>query len=265
MYAGKKDASDVLQYIFDSDYKLSSEQSQKIIASLSDKGVVDFLMSVNSDRLKEIITSTNLRYVRFVRADIEKQLNLGHKEGFWQKYFVNHSLILSLVTPMPIVYYEDQPYFGGKAIDNERGSNGDFLYRNNATTNCTIIEIKKPSADLIDNCKDSYRNGVYSPSKDLSSAVVQVLNYKSLLSKNYYSLRNNGAERNMPSFIVNETPCIIITGLTKSLDDDEKRNSFELFRSNRNGVVIMTFDELLAKIDSILSFMDTVEPIVNVA
>ena len=107
------------------------------------------------------------------------------EEKFWQELFKQHPNILSTIIPSVVHIIEDQPYFGGKAIDNKGGTIGDFLYKS-GTNNVSIIEIKTPSTDLLGT---EYRNDVFCPSKELTGSIIQIRKQKDNLMKEYDHIR----------------------------------------------------------------------------
>lgn len=112
-------------------------------------------------------------------------------------------------------------------------------------TGPVLIEIKNPQAPLLGM---KYRH-VYSLSCDMSGAINQILMYKDLCQKNYYSLARNTKER----FESLNPKCLLIIGCTESLSIEEK-DTFELFRNEMKSVEVITFDELFEKIRILLDF-----------
>lgn len=82
-------------------------------------------------------------------------------------------------------------YVGGKSVLNTGGNIVDFLVKNYLTNNAALVEIKTPGTRLLGRL---YRSGVYNPSDELSGSLMQVLNYRSSLQRDFYPL-----ERGLPS------------------------------------------------------------------
>ena len=110
---------------------------------------------------------------------------------------------------------------GGKAINNIGGTLSDFFFKC-GTRNVSIIEIRKPTTKLIDG---KYRNEVFSPSEELSSAIVQLRKQKDVLLKEYYIKKAN----------------------SENLKENELE-SFELFRNGLKDIEIITFNEIVDKL-----------------
>lgn len=163
-------------------------------------------------------------------------------EKFWQQLFKEHPNIISSVIPSVVHIIEDQPYMGGKAIDNKGASIGDFLFKS-GTDNVSIIEIKTPTTDLLSN---EYRNGVYCPSKELSGSIVQIRKQKDGLIKEYNSIKLQSIKKGI-NFSAYDPKSYIIIGNTNDLND-EQNESFELFRNSLKDIEIITFNELIDKL-----------------
>jgi hypothetical protein len=135
----------------------------------------------------------------------------------------------------------------GKSIDNQTGNVVDFLFLNQSSKNVTLVEIKTPLTKLLGK---QYRTNAYSISEELSGAVVQVLNYRDELLKNYYALANQG---DLPKFMVFNPKCLVIAGnLSHENPSKNQYKSFDLFRTNLGNVEVLAFDELFAKVKDLV-------------
>lgn len=163
-------------------------------------------------------------------------------EKFWQQLFKKHSNILSAVIPSIVHIIEDQPYMGGKAIDNRGATIGDFLYKS-GTDNVSIIEIKTPSTELLSN---EYRDNVYCPSKELAGSIVQIRKQKDNILKDYNSIKVQSMKKDI-DFSAYDPKSYIIIGNTSNLNSFQLE-SFELFRNSLKDIEIITFNELIEKL-----------------
>ena len=163
-------------------------------------------------------------------------------EKFWQQLFKKHSNILSAVIPSVVHIIEDQPYMGGKAIDNRGATIGDFLYKS-GTDNVSIIEIKTPSTELL---SSEYRDNVYCPSKELAGSIVQIRKQKDNILKDYNSIKVQSMKKGI-DFSVYDPKSYIIIGNTSDLTPFQLE-SFELFRNSLKDIEIITFNELIDKL-----------------
>ena len=78
-----------------------------------------------------------------------KSLLTSSHEDDWQQFLKQESWTIGQIYAEPVVAIRDQPYVGGKGIDNRGGSVADFLYRNELSDNCMLVEIKTPTTPLI--------------------------------------------------------------------------------------------------------------------
>lgn len=124
----------------------------------------------------------------------------------------------------------------------------DFLTKNPVTDNVALIEIKKPSTRLLQSSE--YRSGVYGPSAELSGSVAQVLDQRYHLTSEFAQRQRESRTFDIESFSIRT--CLII-GLTPATVDQVK--SFELFRGTLAGVDVVTFDELLRRVELLRSFL----------
>jgi hypothetical protein len=156
-----------------------------------------------------------------------------------QKFFTKNSWVLSNILSIPVAILKDKAYVGGKDYTDKGGRIVDFLYRNELTKNVFIIEIKTPLKKLIDS-KIPYRKpDVFSLGKELTGGLVQILDQRDNLQKEFYKLSAGKFEAFNPKLL-------LVIGKASSLKK-EQHKSFELFRNNLKDVEVVTFDELLER------------------
>jgi Domain of unknown function (DUF4263)/HNH endonuclease len=168
-------------------------------------------------------------------------------EEYWQRTFAERPELLMSATQGRAFSLSSKCYVGGKAIDNRGGGVLDFLAQH--STDAVLVEIKTPITRLMGG---QYRDGVYSPSHELSGSVVQALNYRNSLLSDLYSLRSH-----TPSLTVCSPSIFVLIGDAEreSLSGAEIR-SFELFRTALKDVVIQTYDELFSGIEALTVFLE---------
>jgi hypothetical protein len=163
-------------------------------------------------------------------------------EGFWQKTFATNSYVLSQVFAVPIVFIKDKAYVGGMNIHRKEAKFIDYLCSLESSREAVLIEIKTPVTKLLGS---KYRQ-IYKPSRELSGAILQLLDYRTEFVKNLERV-TEGTQHNISAF---NPKCVIIVGNGKTeLTEEKKRKSFELFRYNQKDVEIVTYDELFRKIE----------------
>jgi len=170
-------------------------------------------------------------------------------EEYWQQLLDRNPFLINLLTTGPVVVEQQKAYVGGKSIDNRGGNLVDFLLKNGVGGNAGLLEIKTPETQLL--AAAEYRNGIFSASPALSGAVVQVVAYRDTLLKDYHAVAGG------TDFTAFNPLCIVLVGTHETeLDTAAKRRSFELLRASLSGVVVITYDELFARVSSLLSTIE---------
>ncbi len=211
--------------------------------------ILDWLKNLDVNNLQKLNALIGLSHLQNV-IDIWNKNQDNTEEEFWQKILVENSFILSQVFSIPVILFRDKVYVGGKGFSNTGGKIVDFLYTNQLTKNTAIIEIKTPKAKILGNL---YRDDIYTPSSEISGALIQVSNYKNILLKKFDSL----VDSEKPDIEAFNPSCLLIVGnMQKEFSNHKQRQSFELFRANQREVQIITFDELFGKIKILIDLLE---------
>ena len=237
--------------------KESPNRNNIIIELLNDKNLIDLLFqnkeqikeilsNISEDNKKEIFDEINSELInpKRLKEKIDKKDEESKKESFWQKEFEKNPHILSVAIPNMLQIIEDQTYMGGKRIDNKGSSIADFVYKKGIDNVC-IIEIKTPSTKIVE--KNKYRDNVYVLSQELISSIVQVKEQKDSFMKDYNSIWRRSYEEGI-NFKAFDPKCYLIIGNTSELNA-KQIESFNLFRNELRTVEIITYDELLSKME----------------
>jgi hypothetical protein len=219
---------------------------------------IDFSKSISkSDKksLLEIKANIDLGYFTTLKNDFFRKIKENHNESVYQNFFAENPLLLTMFVGSPYFQFNSQAYVGGKTFDNKNGQYPDFLYKHKITKNNFIIEIKRPNTPLLENIP--YRKtGIYSPSKELSGSISQILTQKYQLETDIASLIKNAEDRDVEAYNVQG---LILIGLLSSFNDKDaktKKRSFELFRNNQKNLRIMTYDECQEQLNYFLMTMN---------
>lgn len=226
-----------------------SKADQKAAVNLIAKNKRPIYEKQRSDmlRLKDDIELINLESLI---AEYKRLLTGKVGEARWQQLLNSNPFIISLAFGYPVTKMNDQAFVGGKRLSGTGAKIADFLVKNCLTNNAALVEIKKPSTKLLQ--KREYRGGVFGPSAELSSAINQVLDQKYNFQKEIAAIKDNSGVPDLESYCVH---CVLITGRTPS--EKAQRKSFELYRGNSKDVLIVTFDELLGKLENIYAFLSS--------
>lgn len=186
----------------------------------------------------------NRVYIEDVIKQFDKLLSVQKdNEKQWQGFFEKNAWILSHLFPYEVILRKKEAYLGGKTIDNEEGRIIDFLFENGFRDNYALLETKTHRKELLK--KAVYRKpSVFAMSDELSGGIAQCLDQKDTFVKDF------GKEN--PSF---DPKCILIIGQKSSLSK-EQRHCFELLRSGQKNVEIVTFDEILMKLEGLLKVLN---------
>jgi hypothetical protein len=224
--------------IFD---KLSSIDNKEMI--------LEWLNKLDFDKLENIESLVNINRLTRIVSDIKNNLDNDDEKWFWQPLFKNQSWIISQIFSSPFLFVDDEFFVWWKRWNNNWWVSTDYLYENSLTKNVAFIEVKTPNAKLVEwslyRWKNDWdHNAIYSPSKELTWPVNQVLNQKNLFIQKKDSLE----EGDKKTF---NSKCILIAWNMSTLSEWQQK-SFELYRNSLREVEIITFDELLLKIENIL-------------
>ncbi|UCI17885.1 DUF4263 domain-containing protein [Mesorhizobium sp. B2-1-8] len=169
-------------------------------------------------------------------------------ERHWQEFFDGNAFVLQLAFNLPALAFGDQVAVGGTRFDGSGGKLADYAIKLGLFGNLALIEIKTPRTALLE--KKTYRGGVHAPSQELVGAVTQVLDQRHQLQN---EINNKKVASKAYDVFAYAVPCIVIAGCEPATDDEKK--SFELYRNNLRDVVVITFDELLAKLKALHEFL----------
>ena len=170
----------------------------------------------------------------------------------WQLFFEENPFALGMAFGYPIIKVRERASVGGRTLTGAGDKIVDFLVKNSMTNNAAIVEIKTPWTKLLS--EQSYRDGVFTPLAALTGAINQALDQKYRFEREIVQIKENSKTYDIASYSVH---CCLLIGSMPVGDD--QRKSFEMFRKNSKNVEIITFDELLEKLNSLYEFLATPE------
>ncbi|TMI63722.1 MAG: DUF4263 domain-containing protein [Bacteroidetes bacterium] len=231
-----------------------SDKDKNAIKELFEKLSIktDFLTKDALAKTKEIIDN---KYIADTLAKFKKFLitttHTSSLEKKWQIFLKSHSWVFSSIFAQPIVLFQDEAFVGGRALDNKNGKLNDFFIKNDLSNNVSFLEIKTHLTTLVES-KPYRGTDVFSATKDLSGAIVQVLNQRDNFQKEFYALKAKSVH--LGALETFNSKSVVLIGSLMLLSNGQK-SAFELFRSNSKDVEIITFDELQSKIESLQSLI----------
>ncbi len=234
----KDDPSAISLLSTDGNFDFVKTLLRTLSTSESVEKLKEILESIDAENLNNISTCARIAQLEEAIRLFDENINAGRDEEFWQKVvFEKHQWILAQIFSLPCTLFQSKAYVGGKGIDNAGGNVADFVYKNGLTRNAAIVEIKRPDTPII---KDTYRQ-TYSFTSHFSGAINQVLNYRDSLAREINSLANGQLNAYSPT-------CVVVIGRACEFGQDSKKiAAFENYRAILSNVIIITYDELLAK------------------
>lgn len=187
----------------------------------------------------EIERVTLVKMIEAFKAKLASKLTEPH----WQTFFEQNKFVLSMAFARPVELTHTQFHAKGSDLTGAGAQIGDFLFKEYGQA-LAIVEIKTPDTDLLRNI--AYRGrDVFGPHSELSGAVTQVLFQQSELRQRWMThVRDNPALRLSSADVIK---CVVVAGRMPT--DSSRLRSFEVFRNACKDVDIVTFDELLAKLE----------------
>ncbi|KWV51992.1 hypothetical protein AS026_05325 [Rhizobium altiplani] len=136
----------------------------------------------------------------------------------------------------------DQFSVGGRQFSGKGDKISDFAVKAAASGNLALVEIKTPHTDLLE--AKPYRGGLFGPDREITGAVNQILDQRFQLQRSLPIMKDASGIYDVESYAIQG---LIIAGMIPTGRDNLK--SFELFRNGLKSVSIVTYDEMLAKLE----------------
>ncbi|MCA8156153.1 DUF4263 domain-containing protein [Burkholderia contaminans] len=216
------------------------------IAKDTPESLYELAAKIETATLQEMI----VRYKEKLAQDLN--------ETKWQSFFEANTFILSMAFAVPTIFVRETPYVHGKRVSGQGGKYSDFLMRGQGTGNVALIEIKAPGTRLL----APYRTEQQGPSSELTGAIAQILGHRRRLTTGWANLKHEddgtleGAEVYSPQAVV------LIGTLPASRPDKE---AFEAFRHVLKDIAVLTFDELLARLEYLHQALTVAPPLPGTA
>lgn len=179
-----------------------------------------------------------------------RALDARHTEGWWQEFLELNVFALELLFGGPTVLVGSQVSIGDAGGSIKGRKIADYLFENSMTNNAALVEIKKPTTQLMN--RTPYRDGVHGVYSEITKSVIQVLDQARRLMSHEEGTRSRTTN---DSWVGTAPRCFVLAGRAGSLDTPEKRRSFELYREHLSGVRIVTYDELHEQLKVLRGFL----------
>ena len=248
--AGRHRVRKLITAVAEEREELDDDVQEKLFAAITENA--GDIVRNNPERLAKLQNDIEFVTLKRLIERYTEMLSQKLKERYWQAFFSENPFVLNLAFGYPIIKVQEQASIGGRKFSGMGDRITDFLAKNALTNNAALFEIKTPHTNLFN--KRLFRSGIYSPSSDLSGAVNQALVQKYEFQEQIAQLKHNSGISDIESYSV--TCCLIIG---KAPTDRDQLKSFELFRGNSKDVEIITFDELLKKLEQLRDFLTSEE------
>ncbi|MES9518597.1 Shedu immune nuclease family protein [Rhodococcus qingshengii] len=179
----------------------------------------------------------------------EESLGKKTSEAHWQDFFDVNAFALQQIFGAPMVIAQSGATVGGGRFDGSGDKIADYLVKNTLTNNVALVEIKKPTTPLLGK---EYRSGIYGASTELDGAITQVLDQAYQLMTNFATMKNNTRSYDLEAYAIS---CFVIAGRSPAVQDPDRQKSFELYRANSRNVKVVTYDEVLAQLKILRTFL----------
>ncbi|MGK8176704.1 Shedu immune nuclease family protein [Aeromonas dhakensis] len=210
------------------------------------RGHASDLVKSEPSALLQLKQDIELVTLRELIARCSELLDKSATEAKWQSLLSRNPFILTMAFHYPVILIGEQPYVGGKQYTGRGGSYSDFLLAATATKNLALVEIKHPGIPLL---AKAYR-GIYPPSGELSGAVAQVISQRAELQS---SFKITCTEIDRRGYQPHSIACVVIIGRNPSCEEQAK--GFEQYRHSLHGVHVVTFDELVERLQSLYDLL----------
>lgn len=238
---------DATTYIPNSLSRLLNPNIVPTLSTEDRRALIDFLPSFISS---ESIGSVNLlkataeiQSLRELAINLEKAIKSEHSETWWQKYIRANILIIQQGYIMAIekiniaIVTTKFPDFSLVTHDN-------YL---------DILEIKKPNTGLI---KYDASHGNYYWDTGLSKAIIQVENYIASITAHSDPVRSYLNDNYKISLKVLRPRGIILAGDTRVFTTQKEKDDFRLLSLSLKNIMIVTYDELLTRINNYIKVLE---------
>ncbi len=241
---------------------IDDKSKRKAIQEIIDQGYSEEFWKDLSQKNPDLATRLAVAQIQIDRQDIVREFEVSmtsysSDEAYWQKFFEDNPWILQYAFSAPVHMLAGETYLGGKSSKGRGGNGGvatDYLFRDESTKNFAVVDVKTPDSKLTGTLYRGEKgsggtNEIYSIHTDLSGGVVQVRTQISTAVEHFQSIL--GPEYDHKLRRVHPTGVLIAGNLNRL--SDKEADSFNHFRHGQHDLAIITYDELLMRLQIIFS------------
>ena len=219
--------------------------------------VIDKLKDLEANNFKSIENVVAIAKLQNMIDTISSNMQ-NDDESFWQQLFEDNPWVLQQIFHFPFYFMNGETYVGGKNTQGRNGRGGvatDYLMQNGSNNSFAVIEIKTPPKALVGaeyrGSEDGAQNVCHSMSSELSGAIVQTENQIRVAERDFRTM----VGEDYPALNQIDAVGVLLIG-DKDLLESDKQRSFNLFRKSLGKNIVMTYDELLAKLEILKGIYD---------
>ena len=240
---------------------LGESNAESILLQLGDIDnrdlVVSKLKELEANKFKSIENAVITAKLQNMIDEITSNMQ-NNDEAFWQKLFEDNPWVLQHIFHFPFYYMNGETYIGGKSTNGRNGSGGvatDYLMQNGSNNSFAVIEIKTPPEPLVGaeyrGSVEGSQNICHSMSSKLTGAIVQTENQIRVAERDFRTM----VGEDYPDLNQTDAIGVLLIG-NKSILGSDKQRSFNLFRKSLGKNIVMTYDELLEKLEILKGIYD---------
>ncbi len=219
--------------------RLSTEDKEAMNAFLP-----EYISSESLSAVNLIKAATQIKSLKELAIDLEKQIDVGHTEAWWQTYIKKNILIIQqgyiqAVEKMNVV------------IGNTKFPDFCLITHDNYLD---ILEIKRPDTPVL---KHDSSRGNYFWDSEMAKAVIQTENYIESVSNNAAAVRGYILDHHGISMKVLRPRGIILAGDTRKFTGGQKQgDDFRLLCLSTKNIIFVTYDELLGRLQNYIKILE---------
>lgn len=203
----------------------------------------DYIASESLSAVNLIKAATQIKSLKELATDLEKQIDAGHSEGWWQVYIKKNILIIQ------------QGYI--QAIEKMNLNIGNTKFPDFSLIThdnyLDILEIKKPDTPLL---KLDPSRGNYYWDTELAKAVIQTENYIESALHHASDVRGFILDNYKINMKVIRPRGIILAGDTRRFTEQKQGDDFRLLCQSTKNIVFVTYDELLGRLQNYIKVLE---------
>lgn len=240
-------ADNTAVYVPGSLSRLLSEDISQKLSSEDREAVQNFLPGfIASESIKSVNllkAAAQIKSLRELASELEIAIDAGHGESWWQIFIREKILIIQ------------QGYI--KAIEKMNISIGNTKFPDFALVThdsyIDVLEIKKPDTKVIK--LDPSRSN-YHADTELSRAIIQVENYIENISAHKDAVRSYILDKHGLNLKIVRPRGIILAGNASNFKTQKEKDDFRLLAHGLKNVMIVTYDELLTRLQNYIRVLE---------